>query len=145
MDMAGPQGVGYMRFPDLVIRQVGTYRIRITLVRMPTSNPSGSGVTIQIVDSNPIVVHGSGGTSSHAAYNGKYMVATYWWFSGFLMTAQENVDEGGWQGVARAVQQLKRSRRRWESPHFGFMFGRQPVHLCLILVELVHHESEECG
>jgi hypothetical protein len=77
MDMAGPQGVGYMRFPDLVIRQVGTYRIRITLVRMPTSNPSGSGVTIQIVDSNPIVVHGSGGTSSHAAYNGKYMVATY--------------------------------------------------------------------
>ena len=76
MDMAGPQGVGYMRFPDLVIRQVGTYRIRITLLRMPTSNPSGRGVTIQIVDSNPIVIHG-GSASSHAAYNGKYMVATY--------------------------------------------------------------------
>jgi hypothetical protein len=77
MDMAGPQGVGYMRFPDLVIRQVGTYRIRITLLRMPTSSPSGSGVTIQIVESNPIVVHGGGSASSHAAYNGKYMVATY--------------------------------------------------------------------
>jgi hypothetical protein len=71
MDMAGSQGVGYMRFPELVIRQVGTYRIRITLLRIHTSDPSG--VAIQIVDSNPIVVHGSGNASNIAAYNGKYM------------------------------------------------------------------------
>ena len=77
MDMADPHGVGYMRFPDLVIRQAGTFRIRITLLRIPNSasdppvSSAGSGSSVQIVDSNPIVVMGS------TAYNGKYKVASY--------------------------------------------------------------------
>jgi hypothetical protein len=76
MDMADPHGVGYMRFPQLVIRQAGTYRIRITLFRMPSSasDPSpGNGVAVHIVDSNPIVVNGGGPSTSIR----KYMVATY--------------------------------------------------------------------
>ena len=83
MDMADPNGVGYMRFPELVIRQAGTYRIRITLIRIrnsasdPPVTSAGNGVAVHIVDSNPIVVHGGGSTSAMAAYNGKYMVATY--------------------------------------------------------------------
>jgi hypothetical protein len=80
MDMADPYGVGYMRFPQLVIRQAGTYRIRITLFRMPSSasDPSpGNGVAVHVVDSNPVVVNGGGSSSSMGAYNGKYMVATY--------------------------------------------------------------------
>ncbi|KAF2134853.1 hypothetical protein P153DRAFT_427473 [Dothidotthia symphoricarpi CBS 119687] len=73
MDMADPRGVGYMRFPDLVIRQAGTFRLRITLLR---TGSAGSGSAVQIVDSNPIVVYGSGPSSNLAACNGKYMVAT---------------------------------------------------------------------
>ena len=84
MDMDDPRGVGYMRFPELVIRQPGTYRIRITLIRIRNSSsdpPAASatgGVSVQAVDSNPIVVQAAGGSSSNvAAYNGKYMVVTY--------------------------------------------------------------------
>lgn len=83
MDMADPYGVGYMRFPELVIRQPGTYRIRITLIRLrnsasdPPVASAGNGSAVQIVESNPIVVYGNGPTTSTAAYNGKYMVATY--------------------------------------------------------------------
>jgi hypothetical protein len=62
MDMADPHGVGYMRFPELVIRQAGTYRIRITLLRYrtygadPPTTSAGNGMaTVHIVDSNPIV------------------------------------------------------------------------------------------
>ncbi|USP75058.1 hypothetical protein yc1106_02332 [Curvularia clavata] len=81
MDMADPNGVGYMRFPELVIRQVGTYRIRITLIRManPSSDPpaasTGSGLAVHVVDSNPVVVVNSGGPAT--SHNGKYMMATY--------------------------------------------------------------------
>jgi len=83
MDMADPQGVGYMRFPDLVIRQAGTYRIRITLIRIrnsasdPPVTSAGNGLAVHIVDSNPIVVNGGGSSTNMAVYNGKYMVATY--------------------------------------------------------------------
>ena len=83
MDMADPQGVGYMRFPDLVIRQAGTYRIRITLIRIrnsasdPPVTSAGNGLAVHIVDSNPIVVNGGGSGTNMAVYNGKYMVATY--------------------------------------------------------------------
>ena len=83
MDMADPHGVGYMRFPELVIRQAGTYRIRITLIRIrssatdPPVTSAGNGLAVHVVDSNPIVVHGGGSSSSMAAYNGKYLVATY--------------------------------------------------------------------
>lgn len=83
MELDDPRGVGYMRFSELVIRQAGTYRIRITLIRIRNSSsdppvPSvAGGASVQIVDSNPIVVQGSGPTSNLAAYNGKYMVATY--------------------------------------------------------------------
>jgi hypothetical protein len=77
MDMAGSQGVGYMRFPDLVICQAGTYRIRITLLRIHTSDPSGGGTAVQVIDSNPIVVQSSGAPTSYASYNGKYVVSSY--------------------------------------------------------------------
>ena len=73
------QAVGYMRFSGLTIRQAGTYRIRITLLRMrnSSSDPPVASVTgaaaVQVVDSNPIVVQAGGPT----AYNGKYLVAKY--------------------------------------------------------------------
>jgi hypothetical protein len=82
MEMDHPNGVGYMMFPELVIRQAGSYRIRITLIRIrnSTSDPpvasASGGASVQVVDSNPITVQGSG-PSTMAAYNGKYMVATY--------------------------------------------------------------------
>jgi hypothetical protein len=72
--------VGYMRFPDLVIRQAGTYRIRITLIRLrnsasdPPVSSAGNGASVQVVDSNTIVVAGA---TNLATYNGKYMVATH--------------------------------------------------------------------
>jgi hypothetical protein len=78
MELDDPHGVGYMRFPDLVIRQAGIYRIRITLIRIRNSSSDPpmvsirGGASVQIVDSNPIVVQGNG-----PVYNGKYMAATY--------------------------------------------------------------------
>lgn len=83
MEMDDPRGVGFMLFNELVIRQAGCYRIRITLIRIrnsssdpPASSPAG-GASVQIVDSNPIMVQGGSLSSSLAAHNGKYMVATY--------------------------------------------------------------------
>lgn len=79
MELSDSQAVGYMRFSGLTIRQAGTYRIRITLLRMrnSSSDPPVSSVTgaaaVQVVDSNPIIVQASGPT----AYNGKYLVAKY--------------------------------------------------------------------
>lgn len=70
MDMAGPQGVGYMRFPELVVHQAGTYRIRITLLR------TADGSAVQVVDSNPIVIQ-NGGHSASKSYNGRYAVASH--------------------------------------------------------------------
>ncbi|KZM22310.1 hypothetical protein ST47_g6574 [Ascochyta rabiei] len=69
MDMAGSQGVGYMRFPDLAVRQAGTYRIRITLLRF--------GSAVQVVDSSPVVVQNAGPATAYASYNGRYPVASY--------------------------------------------------------------------
>jgi len=83
MDMADPNGVGYFRFPDLIVRQPGTYRIRITLVRVPSSvseapvSPNSSGSFLHVVDSNPIMVVAGGSSTNMAAYNGKYMLASY--------------------------------------------------------------------
>lgn len=83
MEMDDPRGVGFMLFNELVIRQAGCFRIRITLIRIrnsssdpPASSPAG-GASVQIVDSNPILVQGGSISSSMAAHNGKYMVATY--------------------------------------------------------------------
>ncbi|KAF2868209.1 hypothetical protein BDV95DRAFT_501306 [Massariosphaeria phaeospora] len=93
MDMNDPRGVGYMYFPDLTIRQPGTYRVRITLIRIrnssadPPVTSAAGGASVQVVDSNPIVVQGSGAT-----FNGKYM------------------DDGGWLDVLRAIQTPRRSR-----------------------------------
>lgn len=66
MDMAGPQGVGYMSFPGLAIHQAGTFRLRITLLR------TADGAAIQVVDSNPFVVQTNGSANSRASHNGKY-------------------------------------------------------------------------
>jgi hypothetical protein len=83
MEMDDPHGVGFMMFNELVIRQAGCYRIRITLIRFRNSSsdppvPSAAGgASVQIVDSNPIVVHGGGSSTALAPHNGKYMVATY--------------------------------------------------------------------
>lgn len=83
MDMADPYGVGYVRFPELMIRQAGTYRIRITLIRIASSATAapvptlGNGSPMHMIDSNPIVVNGAGQASNLSAYNGKYMVTTY--------------------------------------------------------------------
>ncbi|KAJ4992303.1 hypothetical protein SVAN01_02322 [Stagonosporopsis vannaccii] len=71
MDMAGSQGVGYMSFPNLVVHQAGTFRIRITLLR------TADGTAVQVVDSNPIVVQAGGASTAYASYNGKYAVASY--------------------------------------------------------------------
>jgi hypothetical protein len=82
MDMADPHGVGYMRFSELAIRQAGTYRVRITLLRYrtyasdsPVTSAGNGMATVHIIDSNPIVV--SGGAPATAAYNGKHSMATY--------------------------------------------------------------------
>jgi hypothetical protein len=83
MEMDDPRGVGFMLFSDLAIRQAGCYRVRITLIRIrnssqepPVTSASG-GASVQIVDSNPIIVSGGvpGAQTNLAAYNGKYMVA----------------------------------------------------------------------
>ncbi|KAH7091302.1 hypothetical protein FB567DRAFT_490142 [Paraphoma chrysanthemicola] len=101
MELADPSGVGYMRFPDLVIRQTGTYRIRVTLLRIsnPASEPpvsvNGNGASVQVVDSNLIVVHGAGTTTHMAAYNGD---------------EDSNIDDGGWLEVLRTIQDRRRSR-----------------------------------
>jgi len=83
MDMADPNGVGYFRFPDLIVRQPGTYRIRITLVRAANSatdtaaSSASNSSFLYAVDSNLIVVMAGGSSTNMAAYNGKYMVASY--------------------------------------------------------------------
>lgn len=66
MDMAGPQGVGYMSFANLAVHQAGTFRLRITLVR------TADGAAIQIVESNPFVVQSNGGHSSRASRSARY-------------------------------------------------------------------------
>ncbi|EAT77707.1 hypothetical protein SNOG_14855 [Parastagonospora nodorum SN15] len=100
MDMADPQGVGYMRFPDLIIRQAGAYRIRVTLIRLrnsasdPPVASAGNGAAVQIVDSNIITVMGAGPASNMAAYNGE----------------GNSTDDGGWLEVLRTIQDRRTSR-----------------------------------
>ncbi|KAH7081494.1 hypothetical protein BKA63DRAFT_404917 [Paraphoma chrysanthemicola] len=100
MELADPSGVGYMRFPDLVIRQAGTYRIRVTLLRIsnsasePPVSTTGNGASVQVVDSNLIVVNGAGPTTHLAAYNDE----------------DSNIDDGGWLEVLRTIQDRRRSR-----------------------------------
>lgn len=59
-DTAETRGVGYVSFPDLVIRQEGTYRIRVTLIKIRGAAgevPAFSGgSSVQAIDSNPITV-----------------------------------------------------------------------------------------
>ncbi|KAL1793914.1 hypothetical protein ACET3X_007335 [Alternaria dauci] len=99
MEMADPHGVGYMRFPELIIRQAGTYRIRITLIRIrnsaadPPVTSAGNGLAVHIVDSNPIIVNGGGSSSNMAAYNG-----------------DGDIDDGGWFDVLRSIQDRRRSQ-----------------------------------
>lgn len=71
MDMAGSQGVGYMSFPNLVVHQAGTFRIRITLIR------TADGTAVQVVDSNPVVIQNGGAGPGYSSHNGKYAVASY--------------------------------------------------------------------
>ncbi|KAH8719512.1 hypothetical protein GQ44DRAFT_623245 [Phaeosphaeriaceae sp. PMI808] len=101
MDMADPLGVGYMRFPDLVIRQTGTFRIRITLVRIrnsasdPPVSSAGNGASVHAVDSNLVVVLGAtqaaGHSSTTPAYNGNY----------------DGDDDGGWGEVLRTIRERR--------------------------------------
>ncbi|KAF2114223.1 hypothetical protein BDV96DRAFT_647696 [Lophiotrema nucula] len=102
IDMDDPNGVGYMYFDGLVIRHPGTYRIRITLIRIrstssepPVSSASG-GASVQVVDSTPIVVHGSGSSGNGAYYNGD--------------DDADDDDDGGWLEVLRTIQERRRSR-----------------------------------
>lgn len=60
-ETAETRGVGYVSFPNLVIRQEGTYRIRVTLIKVrsatgETSLASPGGSSVQVIDSNPIIV-----------------------------------------------------------------------------------------
>jgi hypothetical protein len=49
--------LGYFTFPGLLIRQAGSFRLRITLLQMPVSGSSQQGATtILSVDSEPIKV-----------------------------------------------------------------------------------------
>jgi hypothetical protein len=49
--------LGYFKFPGLLIRQAGSFRLRITLLQMPVSGGSQQGATtILSVDSEPIKV-----------------------------------------------------------------------------------------
>lgn len=98
MEMDDPQGVGYMHFPELTIRQAGTYQIRITLIRIRNSNSdppvasASGGASIHTVDSNPIIVQ-----SNHLApYN----------------EGEDEEDDGGWLDVLRTIQTRRRSPQR---------------------------------
>lgn len=102
MEISHPRGVGYMRFPELIIRQAGTYRIRITLIRIrnsssdpPVSSASG-GASVHAVDSNPITVQGGGPSSNLTAYNGD----------------GDEDDDGGWLDVLRSLQTRRGSPTR---------------------------------
>ena len=60
-ETAETRGVGYVSFPDLVIRQEGTYRIRVTLIKVRSATgetrlASPGGSSVQVIDSNPITV-----------------------------------------------------------------------------------------
>ena len=44
----GSRGMGYMTFPNLAINQTGNYRIRVSLVRMPTIEDS-EAVNVQSI------------------------------------------------------------------------------------------------
>ena len=75
IDMDDARGIGYTEFPDLAIRQPGTWRICITLMRIRnmSSDPPASlsgGTSVHEIHSNPIVVQGSG-PLGYAHYNGK--------------------------------------------------------------------------
>lgn len=76
MELDDPRGVGYMNFPDLSIHQAGTYRIRITLIRIANLDAPtiSGGEHIQAIDSSPIVVQNNGSTSR--SY-GKYTKGPY--------------------------------------------------------------------
>jgi hypothetical protein len=64
-NVATTNGIGYVSFPDLAIGGEGTWRIRVTLIRIRTppnesSVSSSGGANVQVVDSNPITIeHGS--------------------------------------------------------------------------------------
>lgn len=58
--------LGYVSFPDLVIRSPGTFRIRVTLLRMSatahsgqTTSPLQGATSLVSIDSEPVVVAGS--------------------------------------------------------------------------------------
>jgi len=60
MEMDDPRGVGVMIFNGLEIWQAGSYRIRITLMRYVNEPDGREGhVTLQAVESNPILVQGA--------------------------------------------------------------------------------------
>jgi len=55
--------LGYVSFPDLVIRSPGTFRVRVTLLRMGAAMHAGHGsfqgaTSLVSIDSEPVVVAG---------------------------------------------------------------------------------------
>lgn len=49
-DTADPQGIGYMSFPGLAVREAGTFLLRVTLLHI------ADGAVIEVVDSDPFFV-----------------------------------------------------------------------------------------
>ncbi|PVH99153.1 hypothetical protein DM02DRAFT_629629 [Periconia macrospinosa] len=94
MELDDPRGVGLMHFPDLSIHQAGTYRIRITLIRIPNLDAPtiSGGEHIQAIDSNPIDVQNTGSASRSYEVNGG------------------NQDDGGWNDTIREISMRQRSR-----------------------------------
>ncbi|KAK4502574.1 hypothetical protein PRZ48_006000 [Zasmidium cellare] len=61
--------LGYFSFPSLLIRQPGTYRLRVTLIKMSSAGASSGGSSIAAADSDSIKVErrttGSGNPRKH--------------------------------------------------------------------------------
>jgi hypothetical protein len=63
-DETESRGVGYASFPDLVIRDEGVYRIRVTLIKVRNAEGGASpipdgGSNVHAVETNPITVDGT--------------------------------------------------------------------------------------
>jgi len=75
------QGVGYVSFPDLAICGEGTWRIRVTLVRIlasagEASSSTRGGSSVQVVDSSPITVERSAGLGRESGEGSTDMLQT---------------------------------------------------------------------
>ncbi|CAK4034868.1 Hypothetical predicted protein [Lecanosticta acicola] len=57
--------LGYVSFPSLLIRQPGTYRLRVTLIKMGSSSSSSGGASVACTDSESIKVERRASGSSN--------------------------------------------------------------------------------